>query len=103
MSIKFPDRRSDKESAGNEAQSEVVISGQPGDVEAAKSSLLELIPIVKTICVPVKYHRHIIGAGGKAVREIMQEHDVHIKYDLHNTTILSTFTLPNFLFSLAYL
>lgn len=56
----------------------IVLVGMPGECEAAKKSLLDLIPLDIEVEVPYDYHRFIIGQKGKEVRELMERYDVSI-------------------------
>ena len=58
----------------------MIVTGQPEDVAAAKADLLALVPVSKTINIPLHHHRHIIGAGGRGIRELMEDTEVNIKY-----------------------
>lgn len=56
----------------------IKITGKLENCEAAKDALQKLVPV--TIEVPVAFdlHRSIIGKSGASVRQLMDEHDVHI-------------------------
>ncbi|GAB1863176.1 Vigilin [Camponotus japonicus] len=92
VQIKFPDRDVYEEqkipeqiNGENGEAGEIVlpcdiirITGQPGNVAAAKQALLDLVPITIQVDVPFDFHRSIIGQKGKDVRELMNTYDVHI-------------------------
>lgn len=56
----------------------IIITGRPENCESAKVALQALIPIEVEVQVPYDYHRFIIGAKGKDVRELMDTFDVNI-------------------------
>jgi hypothetical protein len=49
-------------------------------VAQAKAALQALVPITRVISIPFKLHGHIIGAGGRGIREIIDECDINVKY-----------------------
>jgi hypothetical protein len=55
-------------------------TGQPEAVAQAKAALQALVPITRVISIPFKLHGHIIGAGGRGIREIIDECDINVKY-----------------------
>lgn len=89
VQIKFPDRDNTDEyhseltngdvNAEPIRQCDVIkITGKEANCLEAKQALLDLVPITIEVDVPYEMHRSIIGAGGRAVRELMDRYDVHI-------------------------
>ncbi|CAC5382186.1 Vigilin [Mytilus coruscus] len=64
--------------AGHNKSDIIVITGKPENCEAAKLALQDLVPVTEEMTVPFDYHRYIIGAKGKDVREMMGDYDVNI-------------------------
>lgn len=100
VSIRFPDRK--KEEAETEevdgAADVIRISGRDTNAEAAREALLALVPISKSVQVPVDLHRYLIGKGGEVVRKIMQDNDVNVaipKDNSGNDEIVVTGTVEN--------
>lgn len=78
--IRFP-RRDERAAEGEEpaqGEDQVAISGRDTACEKAADELKALVPITKTIAVPIDAHRFLIGRGGETIRKIMQDSDVHI-------------------------
>uniref|UniRef100_A0A7E4VJH2 Vigilin 1 n=1 Tax=Panagrellus redivivus TaxID=6233 RepID=A0A7E4VJH2_PANRE len=80
--IRFPARGTSNEGAEEGAvlpADAVTITGRDTKVEAAKAALIDLIPVTKTIAVPLDFHSSLIGKGGEAVRQLMTAHAVRVK------------------------
>lgn len=79
--IKVPDRGTTNENSvdGIGAADLVQITGRDTKCEEAKQALLSLIPITKTVNVPLDYHSSLIGRGGETVRSLMNQHAVRVK------------------------
>ncbi|KAL0268526.1 UNVERIFIED_CONTAM: hypothetical protein PYX00_010437 [Menopon gallinae] len=56
----------------------IKITGKPENCKAAKEALLKLVPVTIEIPVPVDFHGYIIGKSGGAVRQLMEDFEVHI-------------------------
>jgi exosome complex RNA-binding protein Rrp4/ribosomal protein S3 len=78
--IKVPDRGTSNEETidGIGAADLVQITGRDTKCEAAKEALLALIPITKTVNVPLEFHSTLIGKKGDSIRQIMSNHAVRI-------------------------
>jgi len=63
---------------GTRASDIIRVSGRPENCEGAKQALLDQVPVILEVDIPLKMHRHIIGQSGKDVRNLMKTHDVHI-------------------------
>lgn len=81
--IRLPDRKT-IEDGDSSAADLVTISGRDTKCEAAKVELLAMVPITRTINVPVELHRGLIGRGRETVRKLMQDHDVNISIPKNN-------------------
>uniref|UniRef100_A0A2P2HWJ6 Vigilin n=1 Tax=Hirondellea gigas TaxID=1518452 RepID=A0A2P2HWJ6_9CRUS len=89
VEIKFPERataeeaqRRDEEpyNEGEIRACDIVrLRGSPENCEAAKTALLDLLPITREMTVPFKFHRYVIGQRGQSVRALMTTHDVNIQ------------------------
>ncbi|CAD6197714.1 unnamed protein product [Caenorhabditis auriculariae] len=90
VQIRFPERRD--ESTDDEEANLVSISGRDTKVEEAKEALLALVPISRSIDIPVDMHRSLIGRGGESVRKLMQDYDVNVAIpkDNQSTEIVVT-------------
>lgn len=81
--IKIPDRGTTNESGptvdGIGAADLVQITGRDTKCEEAKQALLALIPVTKTVSVPVDYQRSLIGRGGESIRSFMSTYAVRVK------------------------
>lgn len=76
------DASSEKSEASNvapAANSIVLVTGTPDSVEQAKEALLSLVPVTEEVNIPFKYHRFMIGKGGKSLRVFQDKHDVMVK------------------------
>uniref|UniRef100_A0A7I5E6T0 Vigilin n=1 Tax=Haemonchus contortus TaxID=6289 RepID=A0A7I5E6T0_HAECO len=98
--IRFPDRRPDTsegavEDADSHAADLVTISGRDTKCEAAKIELLSMVPVTRTINVPIEMHRGLIGRGGETVRKLMQDYDVNISIPKNNESEEITVTGPS--------
>lgn len=54
------------------------ITGEEKKCYNAKQALLSLVPVTIDVEVPYDLHRSIIGQRGRGVKELMDNHDVHI-------------------------
>lgn len=81
--IKIPDRGTTNDSGpqieGIGLADLIQITGRREKCEEAKLALNKLIPISKSITVPLEYHSSFIGRGGEAVKALMSDHAVRIK------------------------
>ena len=70
-----------KQSLQGSARSEVKVSGQPGDVESAKSHILDIIKdqAGETLQVPLKFH-HAISDNGQFFRRLRNDHKVTVDH-----------------------
>lgn len=78
--IRFP-RRDAAPAEGEDAapaDDQIAIQGRDTACEKAAEDLRALVPISKTINVPIDAHRFLIGRGGETIRKIMQDNDVNI-------------------------
>uniref|UniRef100_A0A915E443 K Homology domain-containing protein n=1 Tax=Ditylenchus dipsaci TaxID=166011 RepID=A0A915E443_9BILA len=86
--IKVPDRGTTNEGGqkvdGIGAADLVQITGRDTKCEEVKKALISLIPITKTVTVPLEYHSSLIGRGGEAVRTLMTTHAVRVKIPTAN-------------------
>lgn len=80
VQISFPSRRAPDgtEAPEPEDANEVKITGTPDNIEAAKTDLLALVPIVLKVDVPFDMHRSLIGKGGSEIRNFQQQFDVNM-------------------------
>jgi len=58
---------------------EIKITGKLENCQEAKKALLESVPIEYEMEVPFEYHKGIIGTKGKAVKDLMANHQVNIE------------------------
>lgn len=88
VEIKFPDRATPEEANRRDQLPQdgeirpcdiVRVKGSAEACEAAKTALLDLVPITVEVTVPYKFHRFIIGQRGQSVRALMNTHDVNIQ------------------------
>jgi len=78
--IRVPERGTQGEAIdGIPAENCIQIIGRDTKCEAVKQALLELIPITRSIAVPLDYHSSLIGRSGEAVRALMNAHAVRVK------------------------
>ncbi|KAK7600960.1 hypothetical protein V9T40_008401 [Parthenolecanium corni] len=56
----------------------VHITGNPENCEAAKKSLLDIVPITLELEIPHTYHRSIIGTKGASIQDIITSYDVQV-------------------------
>ncbi|XP_018320346.1 vigilin [Agrilus planipennis] len=91
VQVKFPERNNMDEyfplngQVNGDAEAESVrqcdvirITGKEENCLKAKQALLDLVPITINVDVPFELHRSLIGQGGREVRGLMDEYDVHI-------------------------
>ncbi|KAI1727538.1 KH domain-containing protein [Ditylenchus destructor] len=86
--IKVPDRGTTNENGttvdGIGAADLVQITGRDTKCEDAKQALIALIPVTKTVSVPLEYHRSLIGRGGESIRTFMSNYAVRVKVPTEN-------------------
>uniref|UniRef100_A0A3B4YBA6 Vigilin n=1 Tax=Seriola lalandi dorsalis TaxID=1841481 RepID=A0A3B4YBA6_SERLL len=78
VSIQFPDK-------GDEQQDLIVISGYERNVEEARQSIQQLVAelqemVSQDVHLDPRTHARIIGARGKAIRKLMEEFKVDIRF-----------------------
>ncbi|XP_058479525.1 vigilin [Solea solea] len=78
VSIQFPDK-------GDEQQDVIVISGYERNVEEARQSIQQLVAelqemVSQDVHLDPRTHARIIGARGKAIRKLMEEFKVDIRF-----------------------
>ncbi|KAM9424720.1 LOW QUALITY PROTEIN: vigilin [Pholidichthys leucotaenia] len=78
VSIQFPDK-------GDEQQDLIVISGYERNVEEARQSIQQLVTelqemVSQDVHLDPRTHARIIGARGKAIRKLMEEFKVDIRF-----------------------
>uniref|UniRef100_A0AC35UDM8 Vigilin n=1 Tax=Rhabditophanes sp. KR3021 TaxID=114890 RepID=A0AC35UDM8_9BILA len=78
--IKFPpkDAKDEVNEEGRNVANIVTIIGRDINCEAAKNSLLALVPITKELIVEKANHSALIGRGGEGIRGLQQTHNVNI-------------------------
>ncbi|XP_057712200.1 vigilin isoform X2 [Corythoichthys intestinalis] len=78
VNIQFPDK-------GDQQQDLIVVSGYEGNVEEACQAIRQLVAdlqemVSQDVCLDPRTHARIIGARGKAIRKLMEEFKVDIRF-----------------------